>query len=413
VPARLPLPHRQEDDRGVNDVRVRAERLLRAPVRIGDLALAFAESTAATADVHVAGRTFFPLILDDIAAASSSVHVNQFGFKPGAIGSAFEAALLAKAAEGVPVRLIVDGQGSRPDGASRELYRRLLDGGIEVRVVRGMQLRAPPQPRAAGGDSQWNLDRLGHVDHRKLFVIDGRIGWVGGAGVEDHFDDGRFHDLFIRLTGPVVGQLQLVFLAGFRWLGGTVGEGELDALLPAQEDGAIPARALHNAPGTYRPISDAIGELMDRARETLDVVNPYVADRAMIRRIEAAARRGVAVRLFVPGKPNNFMCASAQRHHHRALLDAGVRILGHPEMLHAKAFVRDGEEVLAGTCNLEAWSLKRFFELDVLVRSRAFAAQFDERFSAPAEAISTPGEVPTGAGARLAAGVFAALSPLL
>ena len=65
-------------------------------------------------------------------------------------------------------------------------------------------------------------------------------------------------------------------------------------------------------------------------------------------------------------------------------------------MLHAKAFVRDGEEVLAGTCNLEAWSLRRFFEIDLLLRSKAVAAQFDERFSAPAEAVSTPGGRLTG-----------------
>ena len=88
----------------------------------------------------------------------------------------------------------------------------------------------------------------------------------------------------------------------------------------------------------------------------------------MIRRIERAAQRGVAVRLFVPATPNNWACGAAQRFHHRQLLDAGVQILGYPQMLHAKAFVRDGEEVLAGTCNLEAWSLKRFFEIDVLVR---------------------------------------------
>jgi phosphatidylserine/phosphatidylglycerophosphate/cardiolipin synthase-like enzyme len=103
----------------------------------------------------------------------------------------------------------------------------------------------------------------------------------------------------------------------------------------------------------------------------------------------------------------------AQRSHHAALLDAGVRILGHPAMLHAKAFVRDGEEVLAGTCNLEAWSLKRFFEIDLLVRSSDFAARFDERFSTPAEAVSTPGRALTGIPQRLTGTALATISPLL
>jgi cardiolipin synthase len=211
----------------------------------------------------------------------------------------------------------------------------------------------------------------------------------------------------------VVAQLQLVFLASFRWLGGAVGPEQLDALFPTLESGAIPATVLHNAPGRFRPISTAIEELIDGARETLDVVNPYVADKAMIRRIAGAARRGVRVRLFVPARPNNHACGAAQRFHHRELLDAGVRILGHPRMLHAKAFVRDREEVLAGTCNLEAWSLKRFFEIDVLVRSPELAADFDERFSVPAMAVSTPGLAPAGIGPRLEAAACAAISPLL
>ena len=193
---------------------------MRAPVRLADLALAFDESAANTADVHVEGRNFYPPILADIAAASSSVHINQFGFRPGEIGEQFADTLLAKAAEGVPVRVVVDRQGSGPDESSRAFFERLLAGGVEVRVVRATQLRAPAQPVAAGGEQRWNLRTLGHIDHRKLFVVDGRIGWVGGAGIEDHFYDGRFHDLFLRLTGPVVSQLQLVFLATFRWLGG-------------------------------------------------------------------------------------------------------------------------------------------------------------------------------------------------
>ena len=244
-------------------------------------------------------------------------------------------------------------------------------------------------------------------------IFDGRIGWIGGAGIEDHFQDGRFHDLFLRAAGPVVAQLQLVFLASFRWLGGAVPEAE--TLFPSLDAGpdAVPAVVLHNAPGRYRPITDAIARLLESASETLDVVNPYVTDRGMIRRIERAALRGVKVRLFVPADANNWACAAAQRFHHAKLLDAGVRILEYPTMLHAKAFVRDGEELLAGTCNLEAWCLKRFFEIDIQVRSKAVASQFDERFSSPAEAVSAPGQRLTGRRERAKSIVFAGLSPLL
>ena len=383
------------------DLRGHAERLVREPVGLAELALSFDETTASTADVLVAGERFFPAMLEDIAGATSSVHINQYGFRPGAIGERFAEALLAKAAEGVAVRLVVDAQGSVRGGDGRRFYERLRAGGIEVGIVRATSARAPSQ--------------LGHFDHRKFFVIDGRAGWVGGGGIEDHFADGRFHDLFVRLTGPVVSQLQVVFLASFRWLGGTVPEAQLDALFPghAAAPGAVPATVLHNAPGPYRPITTAIAQLLDGARETLDVVNPYVTDAAMIGRIADAARRGVRVRLFTPAKANNRACAGAQLSHHGMLLDAGVRILGHPRMLHAKAFVRDGEDVLVGTCNLDGWSLKRFFEIDVLVRSHALAERFDERFSVPAEAASSAGRVATGARERAEAAVFGALAPLL
>jgi cardiolipin synthase A/B len=390
-----------------------AERLLAGPVGLDALALGFAESSASSVEVLVEGESFYPPMVADVESASSSVHINQFGFRPGIVGDVFADALIRKAEEGVPVRLVVDRQGSDPERAARAHYERLVAAGIQVCVVRATKLRAPVGPLEGGAATRWNLAGLGHIDHRKVLVVDGRVGWIGGAGIEDHFHDGRFHDLFVRVTGPVVSQLQLVFLASFRWLGGAVAREELDGLFPSSEEGATPAVVLHNAPGGYRPITDEIARLLDGARETLDVVNPYVTDRRMIRRIERAARRGVRVRLFVPANANNWACAAAQQFHHARLLDAGVRILEYPTMLHAKAFVRDGEELLAGTCNLESWSLKRFFEIDLLLRSKAVATQFDERFCAPAEAVSAPGRRLSGVRQRAKATAFAALSPLL
>jgi cardiolipin synthase len=399
----------------MNGLGGKAEQLLGQRVRRADLAFDFEETTCSTAEVLVEGRTFYPAMLEDFAGASSSIHVNQFGFRPGKIGEAFASALLAKAADGVSVRVVVDRNGSDPEGGSRPFYDRLLAGGVDVCVVRATRLRAPHGPLGEGRGATWNLSQLGHIDHRKVVVVDGNVGWVGGAGIEDHFDDGRFHDLFLRVTGPVVSQLQLVFVATFCWLGGTVPYEEVAALFPNHEDStdAAPAVVLHNAPGRYRPITDAIAELIDGAARTLDVVNPYVTDRAMIRRIERAARRGVVVRLFVPADANNWACAAAQRFHHRGLLDAGVRILEYPRMLHAKAFVQDGEVVLAGTCNLEAWSLRRFFEIDLRVRSPRLAREFDERFSAPAEAASIPGRALVGLREQARGAAFAAISPLL
>jgi cardiolipin synthase A/B len=104
-------------------------------------------------------------MLEDIASASSSVHINQFGFRPGVVGDTFAEALIGKAGEGVPVRLVVDRQGSDPERSTRAFYDRLTAAGVEVCVVRATRLRAPVGPLGSGGTTRWNLGGLGHVDH--------------------------------------------------------------------------------------------------------------------------------------------------------------------------------------------------------------------------------------------------------
>src|SRR4051794_23560719 len=195
-------------------------------------------------------------MLDDIAAAESSVHINQFGFKPGVVGDLFAQTLVAKASEGVSVRLVVDNLGSGPDKGAREHYRRLVAGGVQVCVNRASKLRAAVAPLGDSAAKRWNLGAIGHVDHRKVVVVDGAVGWVGGAGIEDHFNDGRFHDLFVRLTGPVVAQLQLVFVASFCWLRGERPPTGGDGLFSPPAGGGDPRPAgvaAHTAPGGPPP----------------------------------------------------------------------------------------------------------------------------------------------------------------
>jgi cardiolipin synthase len=346
-------------------------------------------------------------------AAQHSIHINQFGYKPGDLGDDATKLLIEKAKQGVVVRMVVDDQGSMPFSMSKDMYKQLADAGVQIVVNQG--LRPIAKRGLVGGDLEWhsNLRAMGHPDHRKAIIIDGRIGYVGGAGFQDHFMTGEFHDLFVRMTGAVVSQFQLVFLASFRYLGGPP-VGDLDILMPDVErpDDAAPATVLHNAPG-FRPISVAITAIMDASRETLDIVNPYVADPGAVRRMIGAAKRGVQVRLLVPAKPNNPITAAAQRHYHADLIEAGVEIWEHPKMVHSKAFVRDGVDVLVGTCNLEAWSLKRSYEINMQARSADLAQQFKDEFFDPGIAISRPGEAPTGAASRAISRAVAALHPVL
>ena len=132
-------------------------------------------------------------------------------------------------------------------------------------------------------------------------------------------------------------------------------------------------------PGTgHHPISDAIERALEDAADEIHIVNPYISNRAILERLLAAALRGVRVRLIAPGKPTPPYPAAAFRHWYGRLLDAGVEILLHPEMAHAKV-LRIDDQVLIGGCNLDDLSLFRNDELDLLFdgpgRGRADRAQ--------------------------------------
>jgi cardiolipin synthase len=191
----------------------------RARPRTRDAALDFAWSTAATIEPWAEGVNFFPRIFADVEAARSSVHILMFGWREGEVGMRMAALLEKKLAEGVEVRVIVDGLGSRPYGKAREMFTRLAAAGAEI-VVNDMFL--PDRDGLFPNDQQldWRWDEAGRADHRKLYVLDGAVAWTGGAGIEDHFQDGGFHDVMVRITGDVVRQAQTAFLTSFHGHGG-------------------------------------------------------------------------------------------------------------------------------------------------------------------------------------------------
>ena len=385
-----------------------------ADVSPRSLRLTFEESRAERVELLVDGAQFYPAMLRDIEAATRAIHINEFGFRPGVVGDQFAEVLARKAREGVVVRLLIDERGSDPAGCSREMYQELVAAGVQVGVTAALRPRAAKGPLAPQRPVGWNIDALGHIDHRKMLVIDGKIGWVGGAGFEDHFLNGGFHDLFVRVEGPVVRQLQLLFLVSLRCLGLSFAAEEVPALFPdlAPTGGdAIPTTVLLNAANS-RVITRAIEELIDGVKDTLDIANPYLSDRSIIARLRAAARRGARVRLLVPAIEQGRAALIARRHYHAAMLADGIEIWGFPRMIHAKALVGDGERVLVGSCNLEVWSLRRFLDLDLRLRSSDLAQAFARDLFEPGIALSRREEPARGA-ERLLATAYAAAWPLI
>jgi cardiolipin synthase A/B len=352
--------------------------------RTRDAALDFAWSTAATIEPWAEGANFFPRIFADVEAARSSVHILMFGWREGEVGMRMAALLEQKLADAVEVRAIVDGLGSRPYGKAREMFTRLAAAGAQI-VVNDM----------------FRWDEAGRADHRKLYVVDGATAWTGGAGIEDHFQDGGFHDVMVRVTGNVVRQAQAAFLTSFYGHGGPL-PADLSALFPKPAERGSTAIALAQViPGGFVAASQAIREQIDGARERLDVMNPYLTDRDIIERILAAARRGVRVRVVVSEKSNNPQATAALRHRYADLFAAGAEVWELPgTVVHAKVVVAD-DVVSFGTVNLDAWALYRNSEIMMIARSPETAALLNERLFEPDIARSKRGEPLSGPRQRL------------
>ena len=372
----------------------------RATAGSRDAALDFAWSTAATLDPWADGVHFFPRILADIEAARSSVHILMFGWREGEVGMRMAALLERKLAEGVEVRVIVDGLGSRPYMQAREMFTRLAAAGAEI-VVNDV---LPPERVGLfpAGRPVWGLDQLGRADHRKLYVIDGHVVWTGGAGIEDHFNDGRFHDLMVRVTGDVVRQAQAAFLTSFHGHGGPL-PADLSRHFPEPRDpGSTPIALAQVIPGGFVAASLATREQIDGARERLDLMNPYLTDPDTIEQVLAAARRGVRVRVVVSASSNNHAATAALKHRYADLDAAGVELWEVPgTVVHAKVVIAD-DVVSFGTLNHDAWALYRNSELVMIARSPQAAELVRERLFEPDIARSSRGAPPSRTGERLA-----------
>ena len=367
----------------------------REGTRPHDADLDFAWSTAATIEPWVEGKTFFPRIFADVEAARSSVHILMFGWREGRVGTEMADLLERKLAEGVEVRVIVDAFGSRPNGAAKAMFTGLADAGAQIVVNDVLPLdRDGLYPDHRHLD--WRQDEVGRADHRKLYVIDGEVAWTGGAGIEDHFENGGFHDVMVRLTGSVVRQAQAAFLTSFRGLGGPLPP-DLGPYFPAPgAAGTTPVALAQVIPGGFVAASQAIREQIDGARRRLDVMNPYLTDRDMLERIIAAARRGVRVRLVVSETSNNAQASAALGHRYDDLIGAGVEIWELPgTVVHAKVVVAD-DVVSFGTVNLDSWALYRNSEIMIIAHSAETAALFEKRLFEPDIGRSQRGEPPSG-----------------
>ena len=284
-----------------------AELMALPQVQRRDEAITFAPTHVTSVELLLKGERYFPRILEDIAAARDHIHMLFYAIRPGTIADAVVDALDERARAGLEVKVAVDAIGSGVDSTSRGLYKRMRASGVEVVANDGIAIVRGG--RIGNRSIRFHAEDALHFDHRKMMVIDGRVAYVGGTGIEDHFADGRFTDVMCRVTGPIVSQVQLAFLTSWAKDGGPkppdlVGLFLDDVVTAGPPVADLGVTLLMNVPGTgHHPIREAILESLAAARERIDIVNPYIATPAVIRGFVEAARRGAAVRIVVPADP--------------------------------------------------------------------------------------------------------------
>jgi cardiolipin synthase len=325
----------------------------------------------------VNGDRIFPAMLAAIHAARRSICFETFIYWSGPVAERFTQALEAAASRGVRVHVMFDWVGTR--GRAPRLLTQLREAGVEVEIYREL--------------SWWHLGRLNNRTHRKLLIVDGEVGFTGGVGIApqwegDGQDPDRWRDTHYEVRGPVVAQMQAVFLDNWIKSTGSVLHGpdyfpSLEAAgdMDAQMFGSSPAGGADNIQLMFMLAVAA-------ARRSIDIASSYfVPDRLTVRALVAAARRGVVVRVLMPGRINDVpLVRRASRAGWGRLLQAGVALYEYePTMMHAKLVVIDGHWATIGSANLDSRSFWLNDEANLNVFSDRLAATQWRQFEADLE----------------------------
>jgi cardiolipin synthase len=317
----------------------------------------------------------YPAWLDAIAAARRSIHFEIYILHDDAAGKRFSDALIAQAQRGVKVRLIYDWIGAL-NAAGRSFWRRLRDGGVEVRAFNPPRVSKP---------LAWLVR-----DHRKALVVDDTVAYVSGLCVGEawegtpHADPWR--DTGVEIRGPAVADVLAEFAEVWASMGTPLPPEDLCRREEIAAAGTVSLRVVGTRPaaaGMLRLDSLVAG----LARERLWITDAYfVGVPGYTQALRAAVADGVDVRLLVPGGSDLPLVRSLSRAGYRALLEGGVRVFEwNGSMVHAKTAVADGLWARVGSTNLNIQSWMGNWELDVAIEDAGFGAAMERMFEADLE----------------------------
>lgn len=337
-----------------------------------------------TVEVLSGGEAFYQAELDAIRGAVQSVHIEAFLFTPGPITDRFLEALTDRARAGARVRLVLDAIGCfhTPNRYFRELC-------------------------AAGGEVYWyqpirwyTLKRVNNRTHRELIIIDGKLGFIGGAGIAPHWLGGEkgerpWHDLMCRVRGPLVEGLQTAFAENWLESSNQILAGAENFPRCVQGDefsgpdaaGPVKGMVVISTPTAARSTRARVvfQVLLASARKSILINSPYfLPDRSARKELIAAVRRGVKVSIISPGRANNHpITRVTSRRLYGQLLRAGIEIYEYqPGMIHKKALVVDGVWVVVGSTNFDARSFGLNDEVNLAAIDPELAARLERDFGA-------------------------------
>lgn len=324
-----------------------------------------------SAEILSNGDRIFPAMTRDIREARTSVNLESYIFQPDAAGRQFADAMIAAAKKGVKVRLLVDAWGSK----LKELDQELRTAGVEVRRYRPLRL--------------FSIYKVGKRTHRKILVVDGRIAYTGGLGIDERWlGDARnsheWRDTQVRVTGPVVDQMQAIFAEDWTYTTGEILAG--DAVYPKRETtGSIEAQAIKVSRGDASSLSKMLYYMaIQSAGRSLHIQNAYFLPDTQVREaLVNAVKRGVDVQVMVPGRHIDLpVVRSASWNHYGELLKGGVKIYEYKHtMLHNKTIIVDGIFSTIGSINFDARSLMANAEESLAFYDRGFAQKMDAMFA--------------------------------
>jgi cardiolipin synthase len=320
------------------------------------------------------GDQLFPPMLRDIAGAKQSIHVESYIWWEGDICNELAKLLALKAREGVEVRLLLDTSGGRR--LDKTLETIMLDAGVQVRKFHPVRLS--------------NLGRLNNRDHRKLVVIDGRIGYLGGFGFAREWmghaqDRNHWRDIGVRVAGPVVARLQGAFCEN--WIEET---GEIPAgqryFPPLPASGRTAAHLAFTSPsGSISSVQVLYYLAISAAKREVLIQNPYMLpDDDAINAMAAAVKRGVDVRIMVPATSatDSPIVQHASHHMFGTLLKNGIKVYEYKKtLLHQKVMVVDGTWSCVGSTNFDDRSFQHNDEISMAFTDPRIAAQLRATFA--------------------------------